>query len=62
MPSRLGAAHWRARAQEARALAEFVTDEESKVRMLRIASDYDKLAERAGEQALQQDAENPARQ
>jgi hypothetical protein len=45
MPDRLGAEHWRARAAEARALAEHMSDEESKSRMLRIASDYDKIAD-----------------
>jgi hypothetical protein len=47
MPARLGAQHWRARAEEARALAELMADEDSQWRMLRIASDYAKLAERA---------------
>ena len=47
MPAHLGIQHWRARAEEARKLAELMADEDSKWRMLRIASDYDKLAERA---------------
>jgi hypothetical protein len=47
MPARLGAAHWRARAEEARALAEEMPDEDSKWRTQRIAADYDKLAQRA---------------
>jgi hypothetical protein len=47
MPARLGAGHWRARAEEARALAEEMSDEDSKWRMRRIAADYDKLASRA---------------
>jgi hypothetical protein len=41
------AQHWRARADEARRQAELIADEDSKWRMLRIASDYEKLAERA---------------
>jgi hypothetical protein len=41
------AAHWRERAREMRALAEKASDEEAGRRMLRIAADYDKLAERA---------------
>lgn len=47
MPTRLGAEHWRERAREARALAEQMGDEDSRRRMLRIAADYEKLAERA---------------
>jgi hypothetical protein len=39
--------HWRDRAEEARMLAEMIGDETSKQMMLRIADDYEKLAERA---------------
>jgi hypothetical protein len=39
--------HWQERAEEARAMAEQLTDEKSRDAMLRIAKDYDKLAERA---------------
>jgi len=42
----LDAAHWRDRAREMRALAEKASDDESRRRMLRIAADYEKLAER----------------
>jgi DNA-binding ferritin-like protein len=41
------AAHWRERAREMRAFAEKAGDEETAHRMLRVAADYDKLAERA---------------
>jgi hypothetical protein len=45
------AAHWRVRAKEARALALKIADPESKMRMLGIADEYEKLAQRAeGEQ------------
>ena len=47
MPARLGAEYWRARAAEAKGLAELMTDEDSKWRMQRIAADYEKLAQRA---------------
>jgi hypothetical protein len=39
--------HWRSRAKEARDLAEKIADHESKLRMLGIADEYEKLAERA---------------
>jgi hypothetical protein len=39
--------HWRERAEEARTLAELMNDETSKQMMLRMATDYEKLAERA---------------
>ena len=47
MPSSLGADHWRMRAAEARSIADGMEDEEARWRMLRIASDYDKLAQSA---------------
>jgi hypothetical protein len=39
--------HWRDRAEEARAVADQLTDLEAKRMMLVIAADYAKLAERA---------------
>ncbi len=39
--------HWRQRAQDMRKLAQDVNDGAAKQTMLRIAADYDRLAERA---------------
>ena len=39
--------HWRARAEQARALAEQMAKPEAKQTILRIAQDYDRLAELA---------------
>ncbi len=42
-------AHWRQRADEARAMAEQITDRDARQMMLGIAEDYEKLAKRAEE-------------
>ena len=39
--------HWRGRAEEVRSIADQLTDPESKGTMLRIARDYERLAEHA---------------
>ena len=43
--------HWRQRAEQMRALAEDVQDDQAKKTMLRIAKDYDRLAVRAEQRA-----------
>jgi hypothetical protein len=43
--------HWQDRACEMRALAEQMKEAETKEIMLRLAADYDKLAERATQRA-----------
>jgi len=44
-------AHWRQRAEEARTIAEQMNDLQSRESMLRIAKDYERLAERADQRA-----------
>jgi hypothetical protein len=41
------AAHWRERADEARALADQMSDPDARASMLRVAQEYEKIAERA---------------
>ena len=43
--------HWRDRAREKRALAEHLRNEQAKQAILRIANDYERLAERAEERS-----------
>jgi hypothetical protein len=40
--------HWRDRAAQMRALSDLIKDAETKAMMLKLADDYDSLAERAG--------------
>ena len=47
MQDRLTPENWRARAEEARARADAMTDQHNRDTMLRIAQDYDLLARRA---------------
>ena len=47
MSERFGANHWRGRAEEARLIAEQMDDGDSHDSMLRIAAEYEKLADRA---------------
>jgi len=46
--------HWRERAEEARTLADQLSDPESKRTMLRIAKDYERMAEHAEVRAIRQ--------
>jgi hypothetical protein len=46
MSAQFAAKHWRIRAAEAREVANQMPDGDSRWRMLRIATDYDKVADR----------------
>ena len=43
--------HWRYRAEEARAMAESMTNPEAEQLMLNVAADYERLAKRAEDRA-----------
>jgi hypothetical protein len=45
--------HWRERAAQMRALADWMEDAETQRMMLKLANDYDKLADRAESRAPQ---------
>lgn len=47
MPDRLGADHWRERAEKARAQASEMGDKKARRMLLSIAENYDQLAEQA---------------
>jgi hypothetical protein len=49
------AEHWRKRAEEVRAVAVQMMDPHTKAVMLGIAQDYEKLAERADQRAMNDD-------
>jgi hypothetical protein len=49
MSNRCDPKHWRARAEATRAKADRFYRPEEKLRMLRVAAEYDRLAERAAE-------------
>lgn len=51
VPSLNDPAHWQARATEMRALAAEAKDADTQATMMRLASDYDKLAARAEKRA-----------
>jgi hypothetical protein len=44
--------HWRFRAKEARAMAEYMTDPASRQMMLDVAADYERLAARSEERII----------
>ena len=54
MPFRYDPSHWRGRAAQMRALAVDTKDGEAAALMLKLAEDYDKLADRAEMRAQEQ--------
>jgi hypothetical protein len=46
------ARHWRDRAAQIRALSDWMSDAQTRARILKLASDYDKLAEQATESGV----------
>ena len=57
MPEKLGASYWRARAEEARMLAESMDDRQARRDMEQIALLYDEIARRGEAQAKAHAAE-----
>jgi hypothetical protein len=51
--------YWRARAEEARTLADSIQDSESRQIMLGIARDYDRMAQRAEEHLKRREKNAP---
>jgi hypothetical protein len=54
--------HWRERAEEARSVAEQLTDPVARAMMSRIAEDYERLAEHAQRRATRLDKRDPIKQ
>lgn len=53
--------HWRARAEEARTLADAMSDTATRNTMMRIANDYERLARRAEERAKRANCVMPSK-
>jgi hypothetical protein len=51
--------HWRDRAAEMRGLSEVMKDPKARVLLLDLADDYDKLADRALDRSLHDEAQGP---
>jgi hypothetical protein len=54
------AKHWRDRAAEMRVLSDVMIDQESQRMMLKLANDYDKLADRAEDRAARDGTPGPS--
>jgi hypothetical protein len=51
--------HWRSRAKDARRIADSLDDPGARRSMLKIAEEYERLAERAAERAIAKDTAGP---